>query len=52
MNEYIAIDSGGYLCTNSSHIIAAWLDAAKKNQDGVRLKRFTREKSVNHFEQS
>ena len=30
MNEYLAVDSGGYLCTNSlCALIAAWLRASR-----------------------
>ena len=44
MNEYLAIDSGGYLCTGSLHVlIAAWLDAYKRHQDSVILTRSVRE---------
>ena len=43
MNEYMAIDSGGYLCTNSFRaLIAAWLDASKMSLDGVRSTRCVR----------
>ena len=36
MNEYLAIDSGGYLCTISfRELIAAWLDTSLRSRDGV-----------------
>ena len=36
MNEYLATDSGGYLCTNIlGAVIAAWLDAFQRGRDGV-----------------
>ncbi|KAK2182759.1 hypothetical protein NP493_337g00027 [Ridgeia piscesae] len=36
MNEYLAIDSGGYLYTNSlCALIAAWLGASQRRQDGI-----------------
>ncbi|KAK2187267.1 hypothetical protein NP493_174g02005 [Ridgeia piscesae] len=35
MNEYLAVNSGGYLCTNTlCAIIAAWLGASLRSQDG------------------
>ena len=41
MNEYLVIDSGGYLCTNNLHaIIAVWLDASREAEvvfDGTGL---------------
>ena len=44
MNEYLAIDSGGYLCTSSlSALIAAWLDASQIIRDGVLLNKSARE---------
>ena len=48
MNEYLAIGSGGHLCThNPRSLIAAWLDASNRSQDELRLntpgvKRFVR----------
>ena len=31
MNEYLAIDSGGYLCMNNLRaLIAAWLDSSRQ----------------------
>ena len=41
INEYLAIDSGGYLCTNSFlTLIAAWLKASQGSRDekGVNCK--------------
>ena len=36
--EYLAIDSGGYLCINSLHaLIAAWLNAFQRIRDGEYL---------------
>ena len=36
MNEYLAVDSGGYLCTNSiCALIAAWLRASQRSRNGV-----------------
>ena len=36
MNEYLATDSGGYLCTSSLWaLITAWLGASQKGQDSV-----------------
>ena len=49
MNEYLARDNGGYLCTISLH---ALLDASRRNQDGVRLNRSAREESVKRAGQS
>ena len=35
MIEYLAIDIGGYLCTNSFHaLIAAWLCVSQRSRDG------------------
>ena len=43
MNEYLDIDSGGYLCTNSLHtLIAAWLDTSMRSQESVRMNMSTR----------
>ena len=43
-NEYLVIDSGGYLCTESLRaLIAAWLDASQRSRGGVRLKGSVRE---------
>ena len=34
--EYLAIDSGGYLCANTlCALIAAWLNASHRSEDGV-----------------
>ena len=53
MNEYLAVDSGGYLCTNSlCALIAASLRASQRCRNGVQLNRFAREESVKCFEQS
>ena len=42
MNEYMAIDSGGYFLTNSICIfITAWPDASQRSRDGVWLNRST-----------
>ena len=42
MNEYLAIDSGGYFLTNSICIfITAWPDASQRSRDGVWLNRST-----------
>ena len=39
----LAIDSGGYVCTNGSRaLIAAWLYASQRSRDGVRLNRSAR----------
>ena len=36
VNEYLAIDIGGYLYTNSlCELIAVWLDASQRSRDGV-----------------
>ena len=36
INEYLAIDIGGYLCMNSlCALISTWLDASQKRRDGV-----------------
>ena len=44
MNEYLAIDSGDYLCTSSfRELIAAWLNVSQRSRDGVRLNRFAME---------
>ena len=33
MNEYLAVDSGGYLCMNSIRaLIAAWLNASQRRR--------------------
>ena len=43
MNEYEAIDSGGYLCMNIIHaLIAAWLNASQCSYNGVRLNCYAR----------
>ena len=43
-DEYLVIDSGGYLCTNSLRaLVAAWLDASPRSRDGVLLNRLARE---------
>ena len=35
-NEYVAVDSGGYLCTNSlCALIEAWLHASQRSRNGV-----------------
>ena len=39
--EYLAIDSGGYLCLHA--LSPAWLNASQRSQDGVRLNRSARE---------
>ncbi|KAK2185773.1 hypothetical protein NP493_224g03069 [Ridgeia piscesae] len=40
MNEYLAIDSGGYLCMNIlCALIAAWWDASQRSWGGVQLNR-------------
>ena len=45
--EYLAVYSGGYLCTNNLRtLIALWLKSFQRNGDGVRLNRSVREKSV------
>ena len=50
VNVYLAIDSGGYLCTNSlCALIAASLGASHRSRNDVPLNRFAREKSVNSF---
>ena len=47
MDEYLAIDSGGYLCTNNVHALTtAWLDTSLRSQGHVRLNRSARESSV------
>ena len=39
MNEYLATESGGYLCMNSNFaFVATWLNSSKKSQDGIHLK--------------
>ena len=36
INEYLAIDSGGYVYEQLSRIICSiWLDASQRSQDGV-----------------
>ena len=36
INEYMAIDSGGYVYDQPSHInCSIWLDASPRSQDGV-----------------
>ena len=36
MNEYLAIDSGGYVYEQPSHInCSIWLDASQRSRDGV-----------------
>ena len=36
MNEYLAIDTDGYLCKTSFRALtAAWLDASRRSRDGV-----------------
>ena len=43
MGEYLSIDSGGYVCTNSLRVlVAAWLDASQRNLDSFRLNRSAR----------
>ena len=38
MNEYLAIESGGYLCMNShSPLVVARLNSSKKSQVGIHL---------------
>jgi len=38
MNEYLALDSVGYLCVNSvSAFTAAWLNASQSIRDDVQL---------------
>ena len=40
MNKYLAVDSDGYLCTNSVRVlIAAWLYASQRSRDGVQYAR-------------
>ena len=52
MNVYLAIDSGGYLCTNSlCALIAASLGASQRSRNDVPLNRFAKEESVKRFEQ-
>ena len=31
INDYMAIDSDGYLCMNSLHLIAVWMDASNRS---------------------
>ena len=50
-NEYMTIDRGGYVSTGIFRaLIAAWLDASQRSQDGVRLNGPTREECVKHIE--
>ena len=43
--EYLAIDSGEYLCTNNLRaLIAARLAAPQRSRDGVQLNYFVRSK--------
>ena len=52
MNEYLAIDSGGYLGTNSLYAsIAASLGASQRSRNGVPLNRIARAEGVKRFEQ-
>ena len=38
MNEYLATDSGGYLCTNTLLApVAAWRNVSQRYRDGDRL---------------
>ena len=40
-NEYLAINSGVYLCTKSLHVVfAARLNASLRNRDDARLNRY------------
>ena len=42
--EYLAIDSGGYVYKQPSHIhCSIWLDASQRSRDGVRVNRSVRE---------
>ena len=44
LNEYLAVDNGGYLCMVTFHaLIAAMLDASQRSQDRVQLNRSIRE---------
>ena len=53
MDEYLAIDSGGYMSTSSlCKLIAALLNISQRSRDGVQLNRSARESSVKYFEQS
>ena len=35
VNEYLAIDVGGYLCRNSLCAVAVWLDSSQRSREGV-----------------
>ena len=44
VHEYMAIDSGGYLCTNILRaLIAAWLEVSQRSRDGARLNMYAGE---------
>ena len=50
MNEYLAIDSGAYMCTNILYAsVFAWLVASKRSQDNIQLKKSACEQSVRHM---
>ena len=47
MNEYLAIYTGGSLCTNKLRALTvAWLDASQRSRGGIRLNRLSREKRL------
>ena len=49
MNEYLAINIGGYFYMNSLYaLIAAWLDASLRSCYGVRLNRSARQYSISN----
>ena len=44
INEYLAIDRGGYVHGQPSRInCSIWLDATQRSRDGVRVNRYVRE---------
>ena len=44
INEYLAVDSGGYVCEQPSRIkCSIWLDASQRSRDGVWVNRSVRE---------
>ena len=50
INEYLAIDSGGYVYEQPSRIkCSLWLDVSQRSRDGVLVNRFVREVKCKAF---
>ena len=46
VNEYLAVNSGEYLCTILCAFTPAWLNASPASQYDIQMARFTRESDV------